>query len=366
MAIVGWRRVISDSPCDFCVGLLAQQGTIYDSEEAAEFEAHDGCSCTAEPIWARETEPPEVRLLQEAWDRVTAGLSGKAAVRAWRKHWRATQAVPEAAKPFHLDLDGIEDLAATVGRAKLSADRVRLRGGGSAVVDVVNVPGARVVFKGMPGSRGREVAQADAEQAVSMMARALRVGAPRVYRDEPGAVWMDHIDAPSVDRLIAGVRTPAERARLEARLKQAIDSDDGRRLGLLDLLTEGNDRHTGNWLLSADGPPRPIDHAYSFGDKFVGRVDPPLLMRDPSGLFTTSTRGPFATHYVRGDVDGHTGEWAHNPLTRADVVEIRRRLQALRPAYRKLGREVWLDHALDVLAAIEPHARGTRNLFARS
>jgi hypothetical protein len=42
-----WRRITSCNACDFC-STLAGRGAVY-SERTADFEAHDGCSCTAEP-----------------------------------------------------------------------------------------------------------------------------------------------------------------------------------------------------------------------------------------------------------------------------------------------------------------------------
>lgn len=45
----GWRRV-GVGKCDFCQTLLGR-GAVY-SEATADFEAHDGCACSAEPVYA--------------------------------------------------------------------------------------------------------------------------------------------------------------------------------------------------------------------------------------------------------------------------------------------------------------------------
>lgn len=45
----GWQRVTSAKPCEFCA-MLAGRGTVY-TEESADFAAHDGCSCAAEPAY---------------------------------------------------------------------------------------------------------------------------------------------------------------------------------------------------------------------------------------------------------------------------------------------------------------------------
>lgn len=44
----GWRRTASGNSCDFC-SVLA--GRVY-REATAQFDAHDGCACSAEPVWA--------------------------------------------------------------------------------------------------------------------------------------------------------------------------------------------------------------------------------------------------------------------------------------------------------------------------
>jgi hypothetical protein len=43
------QRVLGGAGCDFCQ-MLAGRGEVY-SAETADFEAHDHCGCTAEPIY---------------------------------------------------------------------------------------------------------------------------------------------------------------------------------------------------------------------------------------------------------------------------------------------------------------------------
>lgn len=88
--IVGWRRVVDADPCAFCA-LLASRGAVY-SKATVGFAAHDGDECTAEPLYEHEDEPQTVLDLQEQWRQATAGTSGKASIRAWRRHWDARQA----------------------------------------------------------------------------------------------------------------------------------------------------------------------------------------------------------------------------------------------------------------------------------
>jgi hypothetical protein len=50
-AVRGFRRVTSGSACKFCT-MLAGRGAVY-SASTARFAAHDGCSCSAEPVYER-------------------------------------------------------------------------------------------------------------------------------------------------------------------------------------------------------------------------------------------------------------------------------------------------------------------------
>lgn len=47
---VGFQRVTSGQPCEFC-SMLAGRGAVY-KDDTVDFEAHDGCSCTSEPVFA--------------------------------------------------------------------------------------------------------------------------------------------------------------------------------------------------------------------------------------------------------------------------------------------------------------------------
>jgi hypothetical protein len=58
---LGWRRSTSGKPCQFCA-MLAGRGAVYNSEEAAAFQAHDGCSCHPEPVFRREAQRSDEEL----------------------------------------------------------------------------------------------------------------------------------------------------------------------------------------------------------------------------------------------------------------------------------------------------------------
>lgn len=48
-ALVGYRRVTSGDACKFC-SMLAGRGAVY-SASTSRFQSHDGCSCSAEPVY---------------------------------------------------------------------------------------------------------------------------------------------------------------------------------------------------------------------------------------------------------------------------------------------------------------------------
>lgn len=85
--VAGWRRVGQGDSCPFCL-MLQGRGAVY-SKRTVEFEAHDSCACTPEPMYRREPDPPEVRALYDEWLQATEGRSGANALRAWREHVEA-------------------------------------------------------------------------------------------------------------------------------------------------------------------------------------------------------------------------------------------------------------------------------------
>lgn len=81
--IAGWRRISSGSSCAFCA-MLVSRGAVY-SKASADFQSHDHCSCSPEPLYEREPEPEDVRRLQEQWAEATGGVTGAEKLKAWRQ-----------------------------------------------------------------------------------------------------------------------------------------------------------------------------------------------------------------------------------------------------------------------------------------
>jgi hypothetical protein len=75
---LGWVRVTSADACAFC-RLLSSRGPAYRSQSRAEFDPHDACACTAEPVYddtpIRQSRAhlKEYRTAQ-AWARSTGNL----------------------------------------------------------------------------------------------------------------------------------------------------------------------------------------------------------------------------------------------------------------------------------------------------
>jgi hypothetical protein len=259
----------------------------------------------------------------------------------------APEPEPEAAPVprWHRSLDSIEDLAAAVEDPRPLISRQKLTGGESAVTELLTLAdGTRVVRKS--GVTADVPDALDAEQAASLVARALGLRAPRVYRNAPDSIWMEYVD----DAITAEELRETDPAEWDARNRAALDLDDGSLVGLLDVLISNQDRNTGNWMMTADGRTIPIDHGHSYtvlGADFETYLPLPDQVDEVSGF------GPFADSYTSGS----------NPLTRSDVPEARRRLERLRPDFEHMGRASWLNYSLQVLDKIEPEAAGYGSIF---
>ncbi|WP_329289546.1 hypothetical protein [Streptomyces pseudovenezuelae] len=98
--VIGYIRLSrSGTPCGWCA-MLISRGPVYRSQNSAEFadgdKYHDNCHCYAEPVFTREQYSSSSayelnRRYEELWPKVTRGLSGKAAVSAWRRFIRQEQ-----------------------------------------------------------------------------------------------------------------------------------------------------------------------------------------------------------------------------------------------------------------------------------
>ncbi|MGW5130875.1 VG15 protein [Streptomyces sp. NPDC004135] len=98
--VLGYIRLSrTGTPCGWCA-MLISRGPVYRSETSATYadgdKYHDNCHCYAEPVFSREQydSSPAYELnrrYEDLWPKVTRGLSGKAAVSAWRRFIRQEQ-----------------------------------------------------------------------------------------------------------------------------------------------------------------------------------------------------------------------------------------------------------------------------------
>lgn len=103
--VLGFVRVSkTGTPCGFCA-MLISRGPVYKSAKSATqttegAQYHAGCNCIEIEVYSQEQydEDPRFDLnreLQKEWPGVTKGRSGKAALKAWRKHIRQKYPRPD-------------------------------------------------------------------------------------------------------------------------------------------------------------------------------------------------------------------------------------------------------------------------------
>lgn len=206
-----------------------------------------------------------------------------------------------------------------------------LSGGKSASTELNEHDGGRLVHKHFAASsdgrirRGKD--QVDSEYLGALMASSVNAKVPAVARDGDRDVHMEFVDG-TVGGTLHGERPPAA----------LVDSDAGRLLGLADILMANADRNPGNWLIDADGDPVGIDHSLAF----TGAVN---------------FSGPFVPHFL----DFDNGKWIDHDMSPADMAEVRRRVESLRPEFEQAGRGDWFEDVMWRLEQLEQHATGTRS-----
>lgn len=67
----GYGRVTGANPCAFCA-MIASNGPVF-SEDTADFEAHDHCSCAGEPMYEGSEWPGEAKEFKRLWNEHASG-----------------------------------------------------------------------------------------------------------------------------------------------------------------------------------------------------------------------------------------------------------------------------------------------------
>lgn len=270
-------------------------------------------------------------------------------------------------------------------RNGIMVDQVGLAGGESADTRITH-------FEMPDGSirklvRKRHETKGTAHTAANTSLIAEAVGAPVppevIDTNNPRVTWMPLVDGRSVMEVLAtsyhggqmtwaeiydeneelyfeAIKSDAYRFGLAGILDLVVNTDEGRLLGLFDMLVQYHDRHEGNWLISDHGITG-IDHT---------EVDTATVVTDERIYWTDS---PFARHFMWGDrvpeegygavaVDG----LADNDMHPDDLSLIARRIAALYDDGGPLeggarhGSPMNEEAIMSRLRSIAAHARGTR------
>lgn len=208
----------------------------------------------------------------------------------------------------------------------------KLYGGQSARTDLLTYDDGSVLVRKDHGTDVDARHLTDAEVLSAAVLGAVGLRAPAVHKSAPGTVMMEFITGKVGSELLSD----AQAAESAAAPPEVIDSDQGKLLGLADLLTGQADRNSGGWIMDDSGRLTGIDN----GASFLGKLP------------TVSAFGA----YLLDDPDTITG---HNDYTPADMALLRQRLQALQPLFQQSKRGAWFTAMMRRQAQIERGAQGT-------
>lgn len=275
----------------------------------------------------QDTKKTKVQSLQET------GRNADPKVLEARSDWDPTKH-PRGPDGKFTGSNGFDALADAVASGDI-ADVKELSGGNVAesVALVTFGDGRLAVAKQM-----RTRPEVDSEILTSHVGRAIGAPVPAVIPSPEldagvNGVWMEH----------ASGQTAMQTNRTDfMRTVTAQNSAAGKRLGLLDLITNNVDRHAGNWVIDDDGAPIGIDHSgIEMGRHVGGDLDPGVAA------------SPFVQQHWADRTD-----LADNDLSADEVEDLRNRLQELRGRFTDLGREDWHDRMMERFEQVAAHATG--------
>lgn len=170
---------------------------------------------------------------------------------------------------------------------------------------------------------------ADAEELGALVDDAVGLRAPTVIRTGPRSIEESFLEGQSGEEILPWPHTITD---------ELISSDDGRLIGLSDILVGESDRNAGNFMrLTADQRLASIDRGAAF--------QTPKL---------AGAQSPFAESFAPD------GKWAKSiDIAPQDLAVIRARLEALRPEFERLGRATWHKQVMARLVEVEKRATGT-------
>jgi len=204
---------------------------------------------------------------------------------------------PSKAPLAEFDNDAQKKLRADVASGLVEVGRPDGQGAQAKTDVVTTKAGTRVIRKQFIGYLG-DPSMADRELLSSKVGEAVGVGhVPAVVKTKDGEVFME---------LVPG--KTAGRSSYEA-LDEADGHPDAVRIGVMDVLTDNDDRHNSNWMITPrTHEPVPIDNSSTFGAS-GGGMHHFALMADK--------------------------------VTPAELAEMKPRLEALQPEFAAAGRAGW-------------------------
>lgn len=180
--------------------------------------------------------------------------------------------------------------------------------------------------------------QTDAEELASLVGGALGLRAPAVQRISDDELYMELVEdaAPATSRFFS--RDAPDHTLVPGEI---LGSDDGFRMGLLDVLVGNPDRHGFNWMVDDQDRLYPIDHGLAF-----------VNLKGTN--FSDAGRSPFAReHFIHPD-----GRFKENILSRRDVRWLRQQVEALAPEFLRVGQPALYTQVQNRLRQLEIRARG--------
>jgi hypothetical protein len=187
--------------------------------------------------------------------------------------------------------------------------------------------------------------QTDAEELAAITAAAVGERAPAVHRASEDEIYME---------LMPG-RTAAEKYGAGFAPRSVVDSPDGRRLGLLDVLVDNTDRNGSNYLLDGQDRLSAIDHGFAFKNtNQLGEAGAPQR---------ASTARSNATSIFAENYTNPNGRYILNELTPADAAHLRRQIDGVRREFESRGHEDWWLSMSERLAQLAARAAGDTNLY---
>jgi hypothetical protein len=240
-----------------------------------------------------------------------------------------------------------EDLRRLIAR-EAEADQRLDRSGAQGLTEIVVLPGGRRFVSKRPRPQlDPDYPDVDREELANLVALAVGARVPALIRDRDDRLLLEFVDGDdgfSLGRAYGA----AEETEAET---EVYESDEGRLIGLLDVLIGNTDRHLGNFFVTPAGPVA-IDHGYAWQE--VGELGVPFMDAAPSA---------FAAHFIEDDPDA---DWttlvrASNDMSAEDMAVIGDRLEALAPVFDQLGRQGWFQIMMERFAELSAAASGDRH-----